>query len=130
IKTEALTKPSHGFALLKELDLQRRTGTFCDCVIRLHKHHDQLFLAHKSVLAAFSPVFACLLPHHGSFMDLNSPLLTPQTLTFLLDYRYTGTLPQRVMKSQLYICSFPSADGASTACADLQEERERAHTLW
>ncbi|KAF4071514.1 hypothetical protein AMELA_G00274090 [Ameiurus melas] len=95
IKTDPITKPSHGFVLLKELDFQRRTGTFCDCVIRLHVHPDQLFLAHKSVLAAFSPVFATLLPQHGSFMDLNSPLLTPETLDFLLEYMYSGTLPPK-----------------------------------
>ncbi|XP_046698533.1 telomere zinc finger-associated protein-like isoform X1 [Silurus meridionalis] len=93
IKTEPIAKPSHGFALLKELDLQRRTGTFCDCVIHVHVNPDQLFLAHKSVLAAFSPVFATLLPQHGSLIELNSPLLTPETLALLLEYMYTGKLP-------------------------------------
>ncbi|XP_026799030.3 myoneurin-like isoform X2 [Pangasianodon hypophthalmus] len=106
IKTEPITKPSHGFALLKELDLQRRTGAFCDCVIRLHVHPDKLFLAHKSVLAAFSPVFATLLPQHGSFLDFTSPLLTPETLALLLEYMYTGTLPPKSHEEPVLYAAF------------------------
>lgn len=68
-------------------------GQFCDCVLKLHIHPGRLFLAHKSVLAAFSPVLASLLPRHGALVDLNFPYLTPETLDSLLDYIYTGTLP-------------------------------------
>lgn len=86
--------------------MQRKTGTFCDCVIRLCVHPDQLFVAHKSVLAAFSPVFATLLPQHGSFMDINAPLLTPETLALLLEYMYTGTLPPKSHEEPVLYAAF------------------------
>ncbi|XP_035385524.1 zinc finger and BTB domain-containing protein 43-like isoform X2 [Electrophorus electricus] len=74
------TNLTHGFTLLKELNSQRRIGQFCDCVIQLHSHPGKLFLAHKSVLAAFSPVLDSLLPRHGTLMELDLPCLTPETL--------------------------------------------------
>ncbi|XP_047671614.1 zinc finger protein 883-like isoform X2 [Tachysurus fulvidraco] len=92
-------------------------------------HHDQLFLAHKSVLAAFSPVFACLLPHHGSFMDLNSPLLTPQTLTFLLDYMYTGTLPPKSHEEPVIYAAFHlQMEQLQHALTCRRKENELTHT--
>ncbi|XP_058240113.1 hypermethylated in cancer 2 protein-like isoform X2 [Hemibagrus wyckioides] len=112
-----------------QLDLQRRTGTFCDCVIRLHMHPD-LFLAHKSVLAAFSPVFASLLPQHGSFMDLNFPLLTPQTLALLLDYMYTGTLPPKVHEEPVMYAAFHlQMEHLQHALTCRREEKELTHTV-
>ncbi|KAG9260096.1 hypermethylated in cancer 2 protein-like [Astyanax mexicanus] len=84
---------NHGFMLLKELNSQRGMGQFCDCVIQLQVQPGRLFLAHKSVLAALSPVLASLLPRHGVLVDLNLPYLSPETLDILLDYIYTGTLP-------------------------------------
>lgn len=129
MKSEPITKHSHGFALLKELDLQRRTGTFCDCVIRLHVHPDQLFLAHKSVLAAFSPVFATLLPQHGSFMDLSSPLLTPEILAFLLEYMYTGTLPPKSHEEPVLYAAFHlQMEQLQHAMTHRRKEKEIPHT--
>lgn len=84
---------NHGFTLLRELNSQRGMGQFCDCVIQLQVQPRRLFLAHKSVLAAFSPVLASLLPCHGALVDLNLPYLSTEILDILLDYIYTGTLP-------------------------------------
>ncbi|XP_062865085.1 RB-associated KRAB zinc finger protein-like [Trichomycterus rosablanca] len=63
-------------------------------------------MAHKSILAAFSPVLASLLPNHGSLLDLNSPQFTPETLAFLLEYMYTGTLPPSSQEKQVLCAAF------------------------
>ncbi|XP_036439169.1 zinc finger E-box-binding homeobox protein zag-1-like [Colossoma macropomum] len=104
--SESVTNFSHGFTLLRELNLQRRMGQFCDCVLQLRIHPGRLFLAHKSVLAAFSPVLASLLPRHGALVDLNFPCLTPETLDILLNYIYTGALPPRSQEEAVLSAAF------------------------
>ena len=86
--------------------MQRGMGQFCDCVLQLRTHPGRLFLAHKSVLAAFSPVLASLLPRHGALVDLNLPYLTPETLDVLLDYIYTGALPPRSQEEAVLSAAF------------------------
>ncbi|KAL7855445.1 hypothetical protein AOLI_G00190490 [Acnodon oligacanthus] len=81
-------------------------GQFCDCVLQLRIHPGRLFLAHKSVLAAFSPVLASLLPQNGALVDLNFPCLTPETLDSLLDYIYTGALPPSSQEESVLSAAF------------------------
>lgn len=81
--------------LLKRLNCQRVEGQFCDCVIRtpLQPGSDRLYLAHRNILAASSPILASLLTTTGALLDLQDPCLTVEVLGSLLDYIYTGTLP-------------------------------------
>ncbi|XP_062376294.1 uncharacterized protein LOC134064391 [Sardina pilchardus] len=95
VASEPLTDCKHAVALLRGLNLQREYGQFCDCVIQLHINPGRLFLAHKSVLAASSPVLASLLTSQGALLDLQSPCLSPETMEYLLDFIYTGKLPPK-----------------------------------
>ncbi|XP_036402852.1 hypermethylated in cancer 2 protein-like isoform X2 [Megalops cyprinoides] len=94
---KVITYPSvaatHAPALLKELNCQRERGQFCDCVIRVQFNPGKLYLAHKNVLAASSPVLASLLSNQGALLDLQIPSITPETLGHLLEFIYTGALP-------------------------------------
>ncbi|XP_066506315.1 hypermethylated in cancer 2 protein-like [Hoplias malabaricus] len=106
LANESARNISHGFTLLRELNLQRGMGQFCDCILQLRIHPGKLFLAHKSVLAAFSPVLASLLPRHGALVELNFPYLTPETLDIILNYIYTGTLPPQSQEESVLSAAF------------------------
>uniref|UniRef100_A0A8C9S1D3 BTB domain-containing protein n=1 Tax=Scleropages formosus TaxID=113540 RepID=A0A8C9S1D3_SCLFO len=82
--------PAHVLVLLKNLNFQRATGQFCDCVIRLQLNPEKLYLAHRNILAASSPVLASLLSSQGTLLDLQFPGLTHETLELLLEFIYTG----------------------------------------
>lgn len=99
--SESLTDCKHAAALLKGLNLQREFGQFCDCVIQLHISPGKLFLAHKSVLAASSPVLASLLINQGPLLDLQFPCLSPETMEYLLDFIYTGKLPPKSQEDSI-----------------------------
>ncbi|XP_069045157.1 hypermethylated in cancer 2 protein-like [Lepisosteus oculatus] len=92
---------SHALTLLRELNSQRQSGQFCDCVIRLQLHPEKLYIAHRSVLAASSPLLASLLPSQGSLLDLGCPTLTPEAMGLLLEFIYTGTLPPLDLKDSV-----------------------------
>ncbi|XP_076141149.1 uncharacterized protein LOC143123743 [Alosa pseudoharengus] len=95
VANEPLTDCKHAVALLRGLNMQREFGQFCDCVIQLQINPGRLFLAHKSVLAASSPVLASLITSQGALLDLQSPCLSPETMEYLLDFIYTGKLPPK-----------------------------------
>lgn len=91
--TYPLVVSTHAVALLRKLNFQRMEGQFCDCVIRQHLNPVKLYLAHKNVLSASSPVLASLLPSKGALLDLQFPSLSTEILGSLLEFIYTGTLP-------------------------------------
>ncbi|XP_062320573.1 uncharacterized protein LOC134022850 [Osmerus eperlanus] len=81
--------------LLRRMNCQRIEGQFCDCVIRpsIQLGPGGLYLAHKNIMAASSPILASLLPTTGALLELQVPCLTKEVLESLLDYIYTGALP-------------------------------------
>ncbi|XP_068172618.1 uncharacterized protein [Antennarius striatus] len=87
------TAGSHAASLLASLNLQREQAQFCDGVIRLRQNPGQLYLAHRCVLAASSPVLASILSSTGTLLDLQVPCLSDAVLRLVLDYIYRGTLP-------------------------------------
>ena len=95
ILLQVATVNSHAMNLLRRMNCQRIEGQFCDCVIRpaIQLGPSGLYLAHKNILAASSPIMASLLPTTGALLDLQVPCLTKEVLESLLDYIYTGALP-------------------------------------
>ncbi|XP_029621276.1 myoneurin-like [Salmo trutta] len=93
VRTYPLVVSTHAVALLRKLNFQRMEGQFCDCVIRQHLNPVKLYLAHKNVLSASSPVLASLLPSKGALLDLQFPSPSTEILGSLLEFIYTGTLP-------------------------------------
>ncbi|CAB1338548.1 unnamed protein product [Coregonus sp. 'balchen'] len=93
MRTYPLVVSTHAVALLRKLNFQRMEGQFCDCVIRQHLNPVKLYLAHKNVLSASSPVLASLLPSKGALLDLQFPSPSTEILGSLLEFIYTGTLP-------------------------------------
>ncbi|XP_038158175.1 uncharacterized protein LOC119794619 [Cyprinodon tularosa] len=83
----------HAASLLATLNHQRHQGLFCDCVLRQRRSSDQLYHAHRCILAASSPVLACILSSSGALVELEDPSLSDSVLPSLLDYIYTGVLP-------------------------------------
>lgn len=103
---------THAMALLKKLNSQRELGCFCDCVIRLHLYTGKLYLAHRNILAASSPVLASLLSDQGTLLDLHYPSLTPETLTLLLEFIYTGSLPPPGLEDSVH---------SAATCLEMEE---------
>lgn len=93
---------SHAASLLMGLNLQREQAQFCDCVVRQSQNPGQLYPAHRCVLAASSPVLASLLSSAGVLVELHAPCLSDSVLEFLLDYMYTGILPDTCSQQQYY----------------------------
>uniref|UniRef100_A0A8C5EI32 Uncharacterized LOC114480056 n=2 Tax=Gouania willdenowi TaxID=441366 RepID=A0A8C5EI32_GOUWI len=118
----ALEVSPHAVSMLARLNLQRKRDEFCDCVLRQKDNPDQVFPAHRCVLAASSPVFASILSSSGVLVDLQDPWL-PDSLPSLLDYIYTGDLP--------YIKSQQQYHSLFTAACYLQvEELREALRAW
>ncbi|XP_019902569.2 hypermethylated in cancer 2 protein-like isoform X2 [Esox lucius] len=93
MRTHPSVASAHAVALLRKLNIQRMEGKFCDCVIRQYLNPGKLYLAHKSVLAASSPVLASLLPSKSVLLELQFPSTTKEVLGSLLEFIYTGILP-------------------------------------
>ncbi|KPP79164.1 hypermethylated in cancer 2 protein-like, partial [Scleropages formosus] len=104
--------PAHVLVLLKNLNFQRATGQFCDCVIRLQLNPEKLYLAHRNILAASSPVLASLLSSQGTLLDLQFPGLTHETLELLLEFIYTGSLPPPGLEDSVH---------SAAACLEMEE---------
>ncbi|KAL4640879.1 hypothetical protein GN956_G11689 [Arapaima gigas] len=104
--------PAHVLVLLKNLNYQRERGQFCDCVIRLQLSPGKLYLAHKNILAASSPVLASLLSSQGTLLDLQFPDLTHETLELLLEFIYTGSLPPPGLEDSLH---------SAATCLEMEE---------
>ncbi|KAF6731136.1 Hypermethylated in cancer 2 protein [Oryzias melastigma] len=85
----------HAASLLKHLNLQREQAQFCDCVLRQRQGSGQLYPAHRCLLAASSPVLASIVSSSGVLVELQDPRLPDSVLAHLLDYIYTGVLPDR-----------------------------------
>ncbi|XP_013880497.1 uncharacterized protein LOC106529574 [Austrofundulus limnaeus] len=92
----------HAASLFTHLNLQREQGQFCDCVLRQKQNPDQIYPAHRCVLAASSPVWASILLSAGALVELQDPCLPGSVLGFLLDYIYTGVLPRSLSQQQYY----------------------------
>ncbi|RVE74721.1 hypothetical protein OJAV_G00024640 [Oryzias javanicus] len=82
-------------SLLKHLNLQREQAQFCDCVLRQRQGSGQLYPAHRCLLAASSPVLASIVSSSGVLVELQDPRLSDSVLAHLLDYIYTGILPDK-----------------------------------
>ncbi|CAL9701919.1 unnamed protein product [Knipowitschia caucasica] len=87
--------------LLAKLNHQRMKAEFCDCVIR--KGQGQIFPVHKCIIAASSPVLASILCSSGVLVELEAACLSDCILELVLDYIYTGTLPDLDYKLYLYL---------------------------
>uniref|UniRef100_A0A3Q2P622 Zinc finger protein 568-like n=1 Tax=Fundulus heteroclitus TaxID=8078 RepID=A0A3Q2P622_FUNHE len=98
---EATSSP-HAASLLAHLNHQRDQGVFCDCVLRQRQNPDQLYHAHRCILAASSPVFASILSSSCALVELHDPSLSDSVLPFLLDYIYTGVLPYPLSQQDYY----------------------------
>ncbi|XP_071400514.1 hypermethylated in cancer 1 protein-like [Centroberyx affinis] len=98
----------HAVSLLASLNLQRDQAQFCDCVVRQRQSPAQLYPAHRSVLAASSPVLASLLSSTGALVELQAPCLSDSVLPLVLDYIYTGALPTPIGQQQ-YCSLFTAA---------------------
>ncbi|XP_055085874.1 zinc finger and BTB domain-containing protein 43-like [Periophthalmus magnuspinnatus] len=88
-------------SLMAKLNHQRMQAQFCDCVIR--KGLGQVYPVHRCILAASSPVLASILDSSGVLVELEAPCLSDCILGYLLDYIYTGTLPQLDYKLYSYL---------------------------
>uniref|UniRef100_A0A096LQG2 Uncharacterized protein n=1 Tax=Poecilia formosa TaxID=48698 RepID=A0A096LQG2_POEFO len=93
---------THAASLLAYLNHQRDRGIFCDCVLRQGQNSDQLYHAHRCILAASSPVLASILSSSGVLVELHDPSLPDSVLPSLLDYIYTGVLPHPLSKQEYY----------------------------
>ncbi|XP_043995080.1 uncharacterized protein LOC122843972 [Gambusia affinis] len=93
---------THAASLLAYLNHQRDQGMFCDCVLRQGQNSDQLYHAHRCILAASSPVLASILSSSGALVELHNPSLSDSVLPSLLDYIYTGVLPHPLSKQEYY----------------------------
>ncbi|XP_054892758.1 hypermethylated in cancer 2 protein-like [Poeciliopsis prolifica] len=93
---------THAAALLAYLNHQRDQGIFCDCVLRQGQNSDQLYHAHRCILAASSPVLASILSSSGALVELHDPSLSDSVLPSLLDYIYTGVLPCPLSEQEHY----------------------------
>ncbi|XP_008403956.1 uncharacterized protein LOC103462760 [Poecilia reticulata] len=91
---------THAASLLAYLNHQRDRGIFCDCVLRQGQNSDQLYHAHRCILAASSPVLASILSSSGALVELRDPSLSDSVLPSLLDYIYTGVLPHPLSKQE------------------------------
>ncbi|XP_068597314.1 hypermethylated in cancer 2 protein-like [Brachionichthys hirsutus] len=87
-------------SLLASLNLQREQAQFCDGVLRLRQNPGQLYLAHRCVLAASSPVLASILSSTGTLVELQVPCLSDSILRLVLDYIYRGTVPYNHSQQQ------------------------------
>ncbi|MEQ2261139.1 hypothetical protein XENORESO_006279 [Xenotaenia resolanae] len=118
---EATSSPqdtnTHAASLLAYLNHQRDQGIFCDCVLRQRQNSDQLYHAHSTIvyiklnftlcsarciLAASSPVLASILSSSGALVELHDPSLSDTVLPSLLDYIYTGVLPNPLSQQDYY----------------------------
>ncbi|XP_019640369.1 PREDICTED: kelch-like protein diablo [Branchiostoma belcheri] len=82
----------HACFNLAKLNEQRKTGAFCDVVLRAEGKH---FPAHRSVLAAFSDYFAAMFQTQlaeGSQKEIKLKNVSAVALEAILDYMYTGSI--------------------------------------
>ncbi|KAM4634053.1 hypermethylated in cancer 2 protein [Polymixia lowei] len=75
--------------LLMQLNQQRSKGYLCDVVIVVE---NALFRAHKNILAASSSYFKSLVLH-DNLINLDTEMVNPLVFRQVLDFIYTGRLP-------------------------------------
>ena len=99
----------HGINVLRDLNQQRLSETFCDVFIEVSGH---TFAAHKCVLSAASPKLSSMLlalrPECGNVLQLPAASVDVKSFSDLLQYIYTGKLdvPSTHIQVSIYKISY------------------------
>ncbi|CAH0395259.1 unnamed protein product [Bemisia tabaci] len=118
----------HGFSQMEEI---RRQGKLCDVTLQVE---DQLFTAHRIVLAATIPYFQGMFMH--DMLESKQKIITIREIDAvaveaLVNFAYTGrvTIATHNVQSLMVGASFFQLSHVRKACADFLEKRFNPHNV-